>query len=133
MTEETLPEDFWYDHVSKSVSKDDIHPEVWERVCKMRNSPIKLVREVVIGEYHRPHTILPKDSKGYLMDYPEAFHLREGDLESILSQPESGFIPAAICGYGEVVFLSDDDYEFIPPFFDMAIADYVDMQMSGNR
>ena len=35
--------DQWKDRVSKSISKNDLPKDVWERILKIRNSPIKLI------------------------------------------------------------------------------------------
>lgn len=127
-------ENFWNDKVSDDLTKKNIPPDAWERICKIRNSPIELIQDVIVGESHKPHTVLPKGLKGYLLDYPEAFFLTEKDIEylsdhnaifqGIHSELES--IPAVIRGYEELVFLHDDEYEIIPLFFDLGLACYAE-------
>lgn len=125
-----MENNFWEDNVSNSHGKHNISSEAWDRICKMRNSPIRLLEDYVIGDYHRPHTVLPKGLKGYLIDFPEAFFLTEDDLETISAFPN--YVPASFSGYGEVVLLRDEDYEIIPPFFDMFIADYAFSNSDGD-
>ena len=85
--------------------------------------------------YTNRSTVFPKGLKGYLIDHPDVFHLSEEDRESIYLRshpsyfiPAENCIPAVICINGNgVIFLSDDDYEIISPFFDMGLADYAYM------
>jgi len=122
--------DRWKDRVSKSISKDDLPKEVWERILKIRNSPIKLVEDVIIGDRYKPHFVLPSGMKGYLLDYPEEFFL-EWEQYEVLARHKQEFqgsnselegIPAILCGYDDIVFLHDYEYEISDPFFDMDIA-----------
>jgi len=128
MDNKPIPSDFWYDHVSKSHGKHNITPEAWERICKIRNSPIVLIEDLVIGESHKPHMVIPKGYKGFLIDYPDAFALSENDLKDILinssSDEDISGIPARFFGVNHVVFLRDYHYEIISPYFDMGLANY---------
>jgi hypothetical protein len=103
-----IPESFWFDNVSKSDGKHNIAPDAWE--------------DVIVGELHKPHTVLPSGLKGYIIDHPEAFFLKEDDL--IAFSDHVNCLPAVICGYGDIVFLRDDDYDVVTPFFDMGLADF---------
>lgn len=126
--ENQIPSEFWRDNVSKSHGKHNIDHKIWEMICKFRNSPIKLVEDCILGEYHKLHEVIPKDCKGYLIDYPEVFHLSDEDLEQMEENnsfaSEHQLLPACFPGLCHVVFLSDYQYEIIDPFFDMGLADY---------
>ena len=54
MDNNELPADYWADRVSHSCKKDDLPPDIWDRICKIRNSPIQLVKDVIIGDLHKP-------------------------------------------------------------------------------
>ncbi len=112
---------FWRENVSKSHGKHNIPVPAWEKICKIQNSPIQLIKDFLIGGRHKPNTILPQGSIGYLIDFPEAFSFSEEERQQIATSEDS--IPAVIRGYPEIVFLKDDDYEIIEPFFNMALAD----------
>jgi hypothetical protein len=120
------PDSFWVDNVCKSYGKHNVSPHLWEKICKIRNTPIRLLKDLMLGSsFHRPYTVLPKGLKGYIIDHPEAFCISDDDLYYM--SIEKDLLPVAICGYGEVVFLSDGDYEVIAPFFDMSLADMASM------
>lgn len=125
MEDENLPKDFWRDKVSKSISKDDLPPEIWEKICKYRNSPIMLTRDHIIGDQNKPHMVLPKGLKGYLIDYPDVFFTSEDEREIVQPQEDFDFMPAIFKGCGDIIYLTDD-YEIIEPFFDMDLADYAE-------
>jgi hypothetical protein len=118
-----IPDDFWRENLSSDISKANLSPDAWEQICKIRSSPFRLVRELVIGQRHEPHLVLPVGSKGYLLDHPEVFHLSERDVERIATCNE---IPSIVIGYDRVVFLSETDYEIVPPFFDGDLAEYAE-------
>jgi hypothetical protein len=126
--------DHWRDRVSKSISKIDLPKAVWERILKIRNSPIRLIEDVIIGNPQKPHIVLPSGMKGYLLDYPDEFFLTEENRE-VLGRHNEIFqrkfseiegLPAILCGYGDIVFLNDYEYEIIEPFFDIDIACYAE-------
>jgi hypothetical protein len=129
MNIEPIPKDFWIDNVSRSHGKHNISPEAWVRICKIRNSPIILIEDYVIGgESHKPHMVIPKGYKGYLIDHPEVFNLSEDELEAIKNHvrfpPLEESIPAWFFGIDHIVFLFDYHYEIIDPYFDMGLANY---------
>jgi hypothetical protein len=126
--------DQWKDRVSKSISKNDLPKDVWERILKIRNSPIRLIENVVIGNPQKPHIVLPSGMKGYLLEHPDEFFLTEEHRE-VLSRHNEIFqgsyselegIPAVLCGYENIVFLNDYEYEIIEPFFDIDLACYAE-------
>lgn len=126
-----IPPDFWHDNVATNINKNNISPEAWEKICKIRNSPIILIQDLIIGESHKPHRVVPKGYKGYLIDYPEVFNITESEFEEINRYRNTKWIeekekpvPALFYGVGHVVYLSDYHYEIIEPFFDMNVANY---------
>lgn len=124
-----MPIDFWYDNVSLSCGKYNIFPEAWIRICKIRNTPIRLIENHVIGEVHKPHMVIPAGYQGYLIDYPEVFNLREDELKLISNCKQcldhnDARLPAWFFGVDHIVFLTDEEYEIIPPYFDMGLANY---------
>lgn len=129
MEERKLPENFWYDHVAKGIAGADLPPHIWDRICKVRNTPIKLVRDVIVGDTRRPYTVVPKGCRGYIIDYPEVFYLSADALECIANHPN--YLPAVFIGSEEVFLLIDDDYE-IEPFFDMDVANFAAEYIEQN-
>jgi hypothetical protein len=128
MIDQEIPEEFWKDNVSRNHGKHNILPAAWEIICKIRNSPIRLLKPVIIGEDDKPHIVIPKGYKGYLIDFPEAFSLPDHDLKAIYSNSlmdeNLRRIPTWFCGINDVVFLNDEDYEIIAPYFDIGLANY---------
>lgn len=123
-----LPKNFWFDNVSKTDGKHNIDPDAWGNICKIRHSPIILIRDKHLGEDNKPHMVIPKDYKGYIIVYPEAFYLSDKDLIDIHTMtnclnPDDDRVPAWFFGVG-LVFLHKQDYKIIPPYFDMGLANY---------
>lgn len=136
MEREIIPEGFWKDNISKSNGKHNTDPEAWELICQIRNSPIKLIRDVIQGHPNKPHEVLPEGLKGYLIDDVEAFcevyRLSDANVELILSTDRFDSyngIPAVILDYEKIAVLRDGDYEIVEPFFDMMLADYAERNM----
>lgn len=130
MKSEEIPPDFWRENVSKSHGKHNIAPEAWERICKIRNRPVRLIKDHIIGEDHKIHMVIPKGYRGFLIDYPEAFYLSDEDLSKIATYSQPGYsalIPASFFGYEGPAFLRDGEYEVIPPFFDLMLASSSDL------
>jgi len=127
MEDDKFQSDFWESNVSKSLNKDDIESGAWDRICKVRNSPIELIRNVYLGPINRPHVVLPIGLKGYVVDYPEAFNLSEQDLEKLKLARLLDYIPAIFSGFEELTLLTSEDYKIISPFFDDGIADYAEL------
>jgi len=78
--------------------------------------------------------VLPSGMKGYLLDYPDEFFLTEEHRE-VLNRHNEIFqgkcseiegLPAILCGYGDIVFLHDYEYEITDPFFDIGLACYAE-------
>lgn len=135
MIDKQLPDEFWIDNISRDDGKHNLSQEVWERICKVRNSPIRLVRDKIIGEPHKPHTVIPEGYRGYLIDFPEAFYLSDEDQQRIAAHSRFNHwdpIPASICGYEGIVFLHDGDYEIVPPFFDLMLASSPDLNIIND-
>ena len=126
--------DQWKDRVSKSISKDDLPKDAWERILKIRHFPIKLIEDVRIGDRHKPHVVLPSGLKGYLLEYPEAFFLEKEHYEALArhkevfegKNSEIEGLPAILYDYDDIVFLHDYEYEITDPFFDRNLADYAE-------
>jgi len=121
-----LPSDFWEEHISRSIHKNDITTEAWNKITKWRNSPIRLTKRKTFGDTRKPHIVFPKGCRGYLIDHPEVFNLSENDLLFIQDREFFDEIPAIICGFWLPVSLKDDEYEIIQPFFDDEIASFAE-------
>lgn len=124
-----MPEDFWVNNVSRTFGKHNIDQDAWERICKIRNSPIKLKKDLIVGENHKPHMVIPEGYKGFLIDYPEVFQLTDKELKDIAlnatcCDQRNERLPAWFFGIDYVIFLNDDDYEIVPPYFDLGLANY---------
>lgn len=126
--------DFWCERITKTITKNDLPEGMWDWISKIRNSPIRLIESVPIGETNKPHMVLPAGMRGYLLDYPEEFALSEENRDR-LSDHQKIFhgkyselegIPAIINGYADIVFLHDYEYEITSPFFDRALASYAE-------
>ncbi len=115
---------FFSKNISKSHGKHNLPDELWERVRKIRNRPIQLIKKVTVGDKQAIHTIIPSGSKGYIIDYPKAFVLTNHDKARIDMAHGKSF-PVALLQHPEVIFLQYDEFKIIPPFFDCSLACFV--------
>lgn len=120
-------ERFYSENISKSQGKHNLPPKVWEKICKIRNRPIRLVKNIPVGDTRTIHTVIPKGSKGYLIDNPELFALTEREKDGIYLFRKTK-LPASIIPYPDVVFLDYGDFKIIPPFFDLSLANAIEFE-----
>ena len=114
---------FFAERISKTHGKHNLPSELWERLCKIRNSPIELTENLVIGDTRTVHTVIPSGTKGYVIVHPEAFVLTDQEISMIHMAPKQLF-PASLKHYSEIVFLKQGDFKVTPPFFDFSLASF---------
>ncbi len=130
----------WKNNIYMEIGKDDLPEDIWNRICRIRNRPIQLIRDVEGGDLYCKDTFMcrytiPKGSLGYVVDFPEEFFLSEYD-KALMANPENeGCVPVIFCrnDIGEIpgvdfllpqfniIFLLADDYEIIDPFCDPSL------------
>lgn len=116
------------DHISKTRGKHNLDPQVWDKICKIRQSPIETIKDVHIGEMNKPHILLPTGTLGYIIHHPEVFFLSPEDLINI-KYCIPNYVPVCIKGHSEIVFLQTNEYKIVAPFFDMHLASCIEMEV----
>jgi len=114
---------FFAERISKTHGKHNLPNELWERLCKIRNSPIELTENLIVGDIRTAHTVIPSGAKGYIIVHPEAFVLTDQEISMMHMAPKQLF-PASLMHYPEIVFLKQGDFKAASPFFDFSLASF---------
>ncbi len=126
-------EEQWENMVSKTHGKHNLPPALWDRICKIRNRPVELRHTEILGSTSKPHTVLPQGSKGYVIDFPEAFVLDEHEKANIMNCPPD-YVPVTIHGYDGIVYFSPEQLRVVAPYFDMSLANVAYLEVKdGNE
>lgn len=121
----------WKDKISRSFGEHNLPEHIWEQICKIRSRPIEVVKDIIMGDYHKPHMVIPQGCRGYVLDHPDVFFLNSEEYEKVRTCPE-GLLPVTILGYEDVLLVSSKDVKVIPPFFDLMLASFINREGDNN-
>jgi hypothetical protein len=127
---EIKPKEFWKENVSNSLGKHNLPESFWLKICKIRSRPIRLIKDHILEETSKTHVIISEGSLGYIIDHPECFNFTSVHLQKILNA--SPHVKPAITQHGDLLFLRDDEFEVVEPFFDINIANLADKEVTEN-
>jgi hypothetical protein len=86
-----------------------------------------ITKTIRLGDRDKPHTVIPRKSRGYLIIHPEAFCLSEENA-SVVKNCTPGYHPAVILGFSDVVILSESEYKNISQFSDLLLETAISME-----